>query len=188
MAPHRADTGTLASSAESRTATASAALASRRSRCFATPSLTSLRPAVRIPQLRRNRVAGLMAAIALAAGGVLLYVSTPDRVGTYQASNLGILPLLACVLIWVHRRVPTWLQWAVAIVLLVIGPAGYLIDGGAQWWNWASSPSCLLYCSSSAACLIETHRPGTQVCLSLQPDHSVPPRSGETWYPASPLG
>jgi hypothetical protein len=57
----------------------------------------------------RVRVIGLTAAVLLAAGGIAVYVSTPYTFGAYQASTLGTVPLVLIVLIWLHRRLPTWM-------------------------------------------------------------------------------
>jgi hypothetical protein len=92
------------------------------------------------------RRVGLVLAVLSAAAGVVWYAMTPG-VGSYQASSLLTLPLVMVVLVWLHHRLPVWLQWAIAIPLALVGPIGYLVAGGAQWWNWgqvASFPLVML--------------------------------------------
>lgn len=83
-----------------------------------------------------ERALGLTLAVLFAAGGVAVYAAWPYTFPAYQASTLGTMPLLIIVLIWLHRRLPRWFQWTAAITLLPLGPIGYLVVGGAQWWNW----------------------------------------------------
>jgi hypothetical protein len=83
----------------------------------------------------RARALWLAAALACAIGGVWWYASSAG-VGSYQASLLLALPLILTVAGWLHRRLPTALQWALALSLAVVGPVGYLVWGGVQWWNW----------------------------------------------------
>jgi hypothetical protein len=71
----------------------------------------------------------------LAVLGVLLYATSPG-VASYNASWLLVAPLLFAVLWWMYERVPVWFAWSAAAALALIGPVGYLIVGGAQWWNW----------------------------------------------------
>lgn len=75
--------------------------------------------------------------VAAAAGGTLYGLS--PGVGSYQVGFVLMLPLLIVVLLWLHRRLPQRLQWAIAIVLAVTGPAGYLVVGGSQWWAWGQA-------------------------------------------------
>ena len=76
-----------------------------------------------------------LAALLLAAAGGAWYVATPSVV-SYQASSLLTLPAFVMVLVWLHRRLPIRVQWGLAIALVFVGPVGYLMVGGAQWWNW----------------------------------------------------
>jgi hypothetical protein len=84
---------------------------------------------------RRARTVALVVLFLLGAAGATWYVLSPD-VGSYQASVLLMLPILAVVLIWLYRRLPPRLGLALAIALAPIGPLGYLVLGGSQWWNW----------------------------------------------------
>jgi hypothetical protein len=84
---------------------------------------------------QRARRVGLVAVLALAAAGVTWYALAPAA-GSYQLSILLILPLLAVVLIRLHRRLPRRVAWALAIGLAPVGPLGYLLVGGSQWWGW----------------------------------------------------
>lgn len=91
-------------------------------------------------------MAAYIAAVVLAVIGVVWYASSPG-VASYQANRLLLAPLLAILLWRLHRVLPSWLQWSGAVVLALIGPTGYLVFGGAQWWNWgqlALLPLCLL--------------------------------------------
>jgi hypothetical protein len=73
--------------------------------------------------------------LVLAAVGVIWYALSPG-VGSYQASTLLTLPAVLFVLVWLHGRLPMWLQWTVAWPLALVGPIGYLVFSGSQWWNW----------------------------------------------------
>ena len=83
--------------------------------------------------MKRVAIAG--AAGLLAGLGVYWYVRAPGP-GSYQASSLLTAPALLVTCVWLHRRTPLGLQWAAAWMLAVAGPVGYLVWGGAQWWNW----------------------------------------------------
>ncbi len=82
-----------------------------------------------------KRVLSIIGAVAAAAVGVVWYAVSPG-VGTFQASGLLTAPLLILVLLWLHRRLPLWLQWALVLPLAPVGPVAYLVWGGDQWWNW----------------------------------------------------
>jgi hypothetical protein len=82
------------------------------------------------------RTLGLAAAVPLAAAGITFYAITPYTFGAFQASTFGIMPLLVIVLIWLHRRLPAWAEWTGAVILFPVGLVGYLVFGGAQWWNF----------------------------------------------------
>lgn len=77
--------------------------------------------------------------VTVAAGcavvGVVWYALAPG-VGPYQASGLLTLPMLFITAAWLHRHLPIRVQWTIAVVLAPIGPAGYLVFGGSQWWRW----------------------------------------------------
>ncbi|MFL5830778.1 MAG: hypothetical protein ACJ76X_12750 [Solirubrobacteraceae bacterium] len=82
------------------------------------------------------RTLGLAAAALLAAAGITFYATNPYTFGAFQASTFAIMPLLVIVLIWLHRRLPGWVEWTGAVVLFPVGLVGYLVFGGAQWWNF----------------------------------------------------
>ena len=84
---------------------------------------------------RRILTAALMGAVLLAVAGVVLYASDPG-VGSYQTSLLLVLPLFIVVVKYLHRRLPPRIEWTLTMLLALIGCGGYLIVGGAQWWNW----------------------------------------------------
>jgi hypothetical protein len=73
--------------------------------------------------------------VVLATVGVVWYVATPG-VASYQASSLLTLPALVIVCVWLHQRLPLRLQWIGASAVALVGPIGYVVIGGAQWWNW----------------------------------------------------
>ncbi len=81
------------------------------------------------------RVFGIAAALCAAAVGIAWYVIAPG-VGTFQASGWLVAPALVMSLVWLHRRLPLRLQWVLALGVALVGPAGYLVWGGSQWWNW----------------------------------------------------
>jgi hypothetical protein len=96
---------------------------------------------------RRVLMVARVVAAASTAIGIYLYAEHPG-VGSYQASLLLTLPLLLVALGRLHRWLPPQVQWGTATVLGASGCAGYLIFGGAQWWNWgqfALYPLVLLF-------------------------------------------
>lgn len=72
--------------------------------------------------------------LASVAGGILWYVLEPG-VGSYQAGYTLALPALITALVWIGRRLPSWLDWVIAIALATGGSA-YVLVGGSQWWLW----------------------------------------------------
>jgi hypothetical protein len=87
------------------------------------------------PRRRRARFALVGLALVSGAGGAVWYAWAPG-VGSYQVSVLFMLPTLAVALIWIHRRIAVTVQWVLAFGLAPVGPIGYLVVGGAEWWNW----------------------------------------------------
>ena len=73
--------------------------------------------------------------VLLAGAGVFWYTRTPN-VASYQVSSLLVLPAFLMVLVWLHSRLPLRVQWVAAWALVLVGPIGYLVFGGSQWWNW----------------------------------------------------
>jgi hypothetical protein len=73
--------------------------------------------------------------VVLAALGVYWYATAPG-VASYQASSLLTVPALLFVLVWLHRHLPMRVQWVGASALALVGPVGYAVIGGDQWWNW----------------------------------------------------
>jgi len=80
---------------------------------------------------RRWLIASVLAALA----GATLYAVAPGVASTQVGLPLT-LPLLFIALVWLHRRLPLAVQWALAIPLALAGPASYLIFSGAQFWAW----------------------------------------------------
>lgn len=113
---------------------------------------------------KRVLVIGRLLALLLAIVGVLLYAITPG-IGSYQASLLLVIPLFILVLRRAHRALPARAEWALAITLAVIGCGGYLVFGGAQWWNWGQ------FCVFPLVALVAFH--------GFNPNE-LPPR--ENWY------
>ena len=71
--------------------------------------------------------------VTLAAAAVLWYAIAPG-VASYQIGTLLIVPMLGLVLVWLHRHLPKWCQWGLALAIAPVGPAGYFIFGGSEWW------------------------------------------------------
>ena len=90
------------------------------------------------------RIAWVAVPIVAAVAGVIWYALSPN-VGSYQVSTLLTIPLVLIVLGWLHRRLPMWLQWSVALLMVPIGPVGYLVGGGSQWWNWGQATAMPLF-------------------------------------------
>ena len=88
----------------------------------------------------------------LAALGVYWYMKAPG-VASYQASSLLTLPAFLIVMYWLHGRLPIRIQWIGASAFALVGPVGYAIVGGDQWWNWGQltpMPLILLMIATSA--------------------------------------
>jgi hypothetical protein len=83
----------------------------------------------------RILAAALLVAVIMAGCGVVIYASDPG-VASYQASLLLVLPFFIVVLRFAHHRIPARVEWTLAIASALIGCGGYLVAGGAQWWNW----------------------------------------------------
>jgi hypothetical protein len=81
------------------------------------------------------RALAVAAALLAAAGGIVWYAVAPG-VGTFQASGWLTAPAFAMTLVWLHRRLPLPVQWVLASSIALVGPVGYLLWGGSQWWNW----------------------------------------------------
>ena len=73
-------------------------------------------------------LAGVLAAIAIGWYGLA------PGVASYQIGTALILPALGVVMWWLHRHTPRRAQWALAVVVAPVGPIGYLIFGGSDWW------------------------------------------------------
>lgn len=89
---------------------------------------------------------GVIVAVALAAVGVVLYVTDGDVPG-YYALGLLSLPLVLVVGTWLHRLLPRRVQLVGAAILAVAGIGGYLLWPGDAWWalgQAALAPALLL--------------------------------------------
>jgi hypothetical protein len=84
---------------------------------------------------RRAKLRWLAVIVVVAIVGATYYALSPG-VASYQLVFVLILPLLFVLLFWFHRRIAIRLQWALAVALAVVGPVGYVIFGGSQWWAW----------------------------------------------------
>ncbi|MGO9976237.1 MAG: hypothetical protein ACLP01_26220 [Solirubrobacteraceae bacterium] len=91
----------------------------------------------RRPLLSRRAKVRWVAGFSVAAVAGASYYALWPGVASYQIGFTLTLPLIVVVLFWLHRRLPSRLQWALAITLAVIGPTAYLIYGGSQWWAWS---------------------------------------------------
>jgi hypothetical protein len=85
-------------------------------------------------------------AIALALPGVIVYAAWPGVAG-YFVITLLMFPLLILIGDAAQRVLPYRVQWAVAIVLALLGGAIYLLWPNDQWWFYAALgtlPLCAL--------------------------------------------
>jgi hypothetical protein len=95
-------------------------------------ALPPLDPPLLSTRAKRITLAGVT---ILAAAGATYYALAPG-VASYQIGFVLMLPMLATIFAWLHKRLPSRIRWTLAIALAAVGPAGYLIFGGAQWWAW----------------------------------------------------
>jgi hypothetical protein len=77
----------------------------------------------------------LVASVVAAVAGATCYALAPGVASTQIGIPLT-LPLLFIALVWLHRRLPLAMQWALAVPLAAAGPACYVIFSGAQLWAW----------------------------------------------------
>jgi hypothetical protein len=90
-----------------------------------------------LPMLR-GRAAWVVSgavAVLLAAIGVWLYALDPS-VGVWQLNGLLLLPLVAVILIGLHRIVPVRVQWIAAWMLAPLGGVAYVLWPNDQTWNY----------------------------------------------------
>jgi hypothetical protein len=82
---------------------------------------------------RRTRSIWLAIFIACALAGATWYALAPD-VASFQTGYVLVLPMLIVGLVWLHHRIPTKIEWVVAIAVATTGPVMYLLVGGSDWW------------------------------------------------------
>ena len=82
-----------------------------------------------------GRILWITFALCAAVAGIAWYAVAPG-VGSFQASGWLVAPALITSLVWLHRRLPMRLQWVLAVGVAIVGPVGYVVWGGSQWWNW----------------------------------------------------
>jgi peptidoglycan/LPS O-acetylase OafA/YrhL len=88
------------------------------------------------PRVRRKWLAVTVTVMLVcAAGGILWYALEPG-VASYQVGYVLALPALIAALAWTGRRLPSWLDWVIAIALAMGGSATYVLVGGSRWWLW----------------------------------------------------
>lgn len=115
-------------------------------------------------KLRLVRWAAWLIAVALAAAGTVLYVSSPG-VLSYQVGGLLTCPLLVAGCVFLHRRLPIAPQWVGATALALGGAVGYLIWPNDIWWNFGAVAGMPLVLLAST---------------KLMPDPDDPTR--DAWY------
>jgi hypothetical protein len=106
------------------------------------------------PLLSRKAKLKWLCGMGLAAVAGVTYYALAPGVASYQAAYVLVFPILVTFLVWLHRRLPTTVQWTISIALAVTGPLAYLVFGGSQWWYWgqmAVLPLILLAVGRSAS-------------------------------------
>ena len=115
---------------------------------------------------RRWRRRSLVAISISAALGITWYTLAPGG-ASYQIGYTLALPAIITAIVWIGKRLPTWVDWVIAVALGAAGSVGYVLADGSQWWLWAQVallPFVLLVVISS----VKSSKPGQ------------PPR--EPWY------
>lgn len=85
--------------------------------------------------LRRPLQIAAGIALVLAPLGAIWYAASPGAI-TYQAFTVLTLPAVLISVFWIGRRLPRRWRWVLALLLAPIGPVGYVVLGGSQWWAW----------------------------------------------------
>jgi hypothetical protein len=85
---------------------------------------------------RRWRRWSLLAISVGTTGGIAWYVAAPG-VASYQIGYTLALPGIITAIVWIGRRLPRWLDWAIAVALGAGGSLGYILVDGSRWWLWA---------------------------------------------------
>lgn len=76
-----------------------------------------------------------LASVSLMAAAAVAWYSVNPGVAAYQVGWLLVLPFVVTALLWLHRRLPRRVEWALAVCVAPIGPAAYLIVGGDRLWG-----------------------------------------------------
>src|ERR1700730_14352320 len=85
---------------------------------------------------RRWRRRSLVAISISAALGITWYTLAPG-VASYQIGYTLALPAIITAIVWIGKRLPTWVDWVIAVALGAAGSVGYVLFDGSQWWLWA---------------------------------------------------
>jgi peptidoglycan/LPS O-acetylase OafA/YrhL len=89
-------------------------------------------PAV-APKWKRRSLAAVSVGAAV---GITWYALAPG-VGAYTIGYTLALPGIITAIVWIGKRLPRWLDWAIAVALGVGGATAYVLFDGSQWWLWA---------------------------------------------------
>jgi peptidoglycan/LPS O-acetylase OafA/YrhL len=107
---------------------------------------------------RRTVVIGVAVSVVLGGVGIWWYADAPGP-AAYNGGSLLVLPLVVIALIALHKILPTWLEWTGAVAIALVGPVGYLIFGGSQWWNWGQyTPFPLILLIASRTGMVDPDR------------------------------
>ena len=90
----------------------------------------------RVP--RKGLAIALATMFVCAAGGIAWYVLAPG-VASYEVGYTLALPGLITAMVWTGRRLPRWLDWAIAVFLAAGGMGAYVLTESTQWWLWAQA-------------------------------------------------
>jgi hypothetical protein len=65
--------------------------------------------------------------------GITWYALAPG-IASYQIGYTLALPAIITAIVWIGKRLPTWLDWVIGVALGVAGLVGYVMFDGSRWW------------------------------------------------------